>query len=164
MSLEDVPRLLVVEHLDALLVRDLRACGCAGQRAFLALDAEADQRAHLAAQLDGLFVGEVAQVRDGDLAVGVLVHGQRVDHPDHVALAQLLELRDDVPVEVRLVESEDDELNRSDCHVSSPSSRCSTEAWPHRARRRHRPFGMSRGYAAGTGLGRGDRLGEQLGR
>ena len=63
-------------------------------------------------------LGEVAQVRDLDLAVGVLVDRQRVDHPHGVALPQPLELVDDLAVEVRVLEAEHDELYRSDSHVA----------------------------------------------
>ena len=49
----DVPRVLVVEDLDALGGR-LGARLGAGREAFLALDAEADERADLAAELDRL--------------------------------------------------------------------------------------------------------------
>ena len=50
--------------------------------------------------------GEVAEVGDLDLAVGVLVDGQGVDHPDGVALAQPLQLLDDLAVEVGVVEAQ----------------------------------------------------------
>ena len=48
--------------------------------------------------------------------VGVLVDGQRVDHAHGVALAQPLELGDDLAVEVGVLESQHDQLNRSDRH------------------------------------------------
>ena len=51
--LQDVPRVLVGEHVDAVGGR-LRAGQRAGLHAFLALDAQADQRADLAAELDRL--------------------------------------------------------------------------------------------------------------
>ena len=60
-------------------------------------------------------------MRHLDLPVGVLVDGERVDHPDGVALAQPLELLDDLPVEVRVIEAEHDQLHWSDCHTGSPS-------------------------------------------
>ena len=56
---------------------------------------------------------------DLDLSVGVLVHRQRVDHAHGVALAQALELLDDLAVELGVAEAEHDELNWSDCHVLS---------------------------------------------
>jgi len=40
----------------------------------------ADERADLAVELDRLVLGQVAEVHDLDLAVGVLVYGERVDH------------------------------------------------------------------------------------
>ena len=61
--------------------------------AFLAFDAEADQGADLAAELlDRLVQGDV-EVGDLDLAVGVFVDGQGVDHLDGV-VAQPLQLLD----------------------------------------------------------------------
>ena len=68
--------------------------------ALFALDAEADQGGHLAAELDRLLLAEVAEVHHLHLARGVLVHGERVDHAHGVALAELLELLDDLAVEV----------------------------------------------------------------
>ena len=56
---------------------------------------------------------------DLDLSLGVLVDGERVDHADGVALTQALELGDDLAAEVRVLESEHDELNWSDCHFGS---------------------------------------------
>jgi hypothetical protein len=53
---------------------------------------------------------------DLDLSVGVLVDGQGVDHPDRVALAQPFQLLDDLPMEVRVVEPEDQQLHRPDGH------------------------------------------------
>jgi len=53
-----------------------------------------------------------------DLSVNVLVDRQRVDHAHGVALAQPFELGDDLAVELGMTEAENNELNRSDCHVS----------------------------------------------
>jgi hypothetical protein len=115
---EDVPHFLVVgEDVDPAFG------GCLGTglgeniRTLLAFDAEADQCTDLRAELDRLFTREVAQVRDLDLAVGVLVHGQSVDHPDGVALAQPLQLLDDLAMELGMVEPEDDQLNWSYGHA-----------------------------------------------
>ena len=80
---------------------------------------EADQGADLAAELDRLVLGEVAQVEHLDLALGVLVHRQRIDHAHGVALAQALELLDDLAVEVGVLEAQHDQLDGSDGHVSS---------------------------------------------
>ncbi len=71
------------------------------------------------ADLDRLVLGEVAEVGDLDLPVGVLVHGERVDHADGVALAQALELGDDLAVELGVLEAQHDQLDRSDGHLSS---------------------------------------------
>src|SRR4051794_40231609 len=113
--LQDVPRLLVGERVKSVLRGRGTRFG-AGDHALLALDPEADQGADLAADLDRLVLGEVREVHDLDLSVGVLVHGERVDDADGVALAELLELADDLAVEVRVTEAQDDELNWSDGH------------------------------------------------
>ena len=55
-------------------------------------------------------------MHDLHLALGVLVDGERVDHTHGVALAELLELLDDLTVEVRMLETDDEQLNRPDCH------------------------------------------------
>ena len=79
--------------------------------ALLTLDTETDERGDLASELYRLVLGQVAEVHDLDLALRVLVDRERVDHADGVALAELLELLDDLPVEVRVLESEHDELD-----------------------------------------------------
>src|SRR4051794_38028419 len=135
--LEDVPRLLVGEHVYAIAFRNSPGARLgAGLHALFALDPEADERADLAADLDRLVPSEVAQMRDLDLAVGVLVHRQRVDYAHRVAVAQTLELLDDLAMELRVIEAQHDELDRSDRHsrsfrlsatVSNPASvRCVT--------------------------------------
>jgi len=65
------------------------------------LDTQPDERADLGAELDGLLFGQVAEVLDLQLARRILVHGQRVDHADRVAVAQPLQFSDDLTVEVR---------------------------------------------------------------
>jgi hypothetical protein len=105
------------QRIDA--VRDRLGAGeRAGLDAFFALDAEADQRADRAPELDRLLGRQVAEVPDLELAVGVLVDRERVDHANRVALPQPLELGDDLAAEVRMVEPQDDELHRS---VAMPS-------------------------------------------
>src|ERR1700755_270244 len=89
------------------------ACLCA----LLTLDPQADQGADLAAELDRLVLGEVAEMLHFQLAVGVLVDGERVDDAYRVGLAEPLELGDDLAVEVGVVESQYDQLHRSNCHV-----------------------------------------------
>ncbi len=74
------------------------------------------KRADLATQRDRLVLGQRAQMRDLDGAVGVLVDGQRVDHTDRVVGPQALQLGDDLPVELRMLEAEHDQLHRSDGH------------------------------------------------
>jgi hypothetical protein len=58
-------------------------------------------------------------VLDLQLAVRVLVDGQRVDDAYRVAFTQPFEFGDHLAVKVRVVEPENDELNRSDCHGTS---------------------------------------------
>jgi hypothetical protein len=115
--LEHVPGVFVREHLDAVGGRLGTRLG-AGLEAVLALDAKPDQRADLGAQLDRLVLRQVAEVLDFELAGGVLVDGQRVDHAYGVALAQSLELGDDLAVEVGLLEAQHDQLNGSNRHCS----------------------------------------------
>ena len=103
---QDIPGLLVGEHVHAVGGGLGARLGTRFQ-ALLTLDAESDQGADLAAELDRFVLGEVAEMLDLDLAVGVLVDGQGVDHPDRVALAQPFQLLDDLPMEVRVVEPED---------------------------------------------------------
>src|SRR6266700_1268297 len=79
--------------------------------------AEAHQSADLAAELDRLLLGQVAEMLHLQLAVRVLVHGQRVDHTHRVALAQPLQLSDDLTVEVRMPELQYDELHRTNSHI-----------------------------------------------
>ena len=54
---------------------------------------------------------------DLDLAAGVLVDRQRVDHAHGVVLLQALELRDDLAVELGVLEAQHDQLDRSDGHA-----------------------------------------------
>jgi hypothetical protein len=58
-----------------------------------------------------------------ELPLGVLVDGERVDHAHGVVLAELLELRRNLAMELRLVETDHEQLYRSDCHRLSPSRR-----------------------------------------
>ena len=54
---------------------------------------------------------------DFHVAGVVLVDGQRVDHPDGVALPQPFQFGDDLAVEVGMRESQHDELHGSYSHV-----------------------------------------------
>jgi hypothetical protein len=85
-------------------------------QAFLTLDAQPDQGPDLAAQLDRLVFGQVAEVGHLDLTLGVLVDSQSVDHPDGVAVTQPLQLVDDLAMKVRVVEPEYQQLHRPDGH------------------------------------------------
>jgi hypothetical protein len=106
------------EDLEALRA-SLGARERAGLHPLLALDAEPDQGADRGAQLDRLVLGQVAQMRDLDLAVGVLVNGQSIDHAHRIALAQPLELLDDLAVELGVLEAQHDQLHGSDGHAHS---------------------------------------------
>jgi hypothetical protein len=105
--LDDVPRLLVGED-GRPLGGSLGADRGTVQHALLALDPESDQRADLGPELDRFVLREVAEMRHLDLTLGVLVHRERVDHPHRVAGAQSFQLGDDLAVEIRVLESEDD--------------------------------------------------------
>jgi len=85
--------------------------------ALVAVDAQPDQRRHRAADLSGFLVGEIAQVHHLHLTRGVLVHRERVDHPDGVVRSQPFQLRSDLSVEVRGPEAQHYELDGSDCHI-----------------------------------------------
>ena len=63
-----------------------------------------------------LIQGEVAEVGHLDLALGVLVDRQGVDHPHGVAFAQPLQFVDDLAVEVGVVEPEYQQLHGPDGH------------------------------------------------
>jgi hypothetical protein len=119
--LDDVPRVLVGECVLAL-GRGLCPSGRAGLEALLVLDAEPDERADVAAELDGLLLGQVAEMLDLDLALRVLVDREGVDDPDGVALPQRLELGDDLAVEVRMPEPS----NRSAAAAETPTHVTST--------------------------------------
>src|SRR4051794_7911430 len=71
-----------------------------GLHAFLALDPEPDQGTDRTANLDRLVLREVAEMLYLDSPRRVFVHGQRVDHAHRVALAQTLELGDDLAVKL----------------------------------------------------------------
>ena len=84
--LDDLPGVVVGERADAVGGRPAAGFG-AGVHAFLALDAETDERADLAAEFDRLVLGEIAEMHHLDLSFRVLVHGERVDRAHGVALS-----------------------------------------------------------------------------
>ncbi|MFI1996388.1 hypothetical protein [Actinoplanes sp. NPDC020271] len=115
---EHVPGLRVLEDGDlALGVGGRGTERGTGLHALLALDAQADQGTDLAAQFDGLVVGQVAQVLHLHSALLVLVDGERVDHAYRVGLPQPFQLGDHLTVEVRVPETEHDQLDGSDGHL-----------------------------------------------
>ncbi len=103
---------LLGEYVYAALSRSLfGARDRARLGSLFALDTEADQGADRAAELDRLVGGQVAEMLHLQLAIRVLVHGQRVDHVRHVACPQPLKFGDDLSAEVGLVEPQHDELH-----------------------------------------------------
>ena len=56
---------------------------------------------------------------DLELAVRVLIDGQRVDHAHRVAFAEPFQFVDDLTVEVGMVEPQHDELHRPNRHELS---------------------------------------------
>jgi len=116
--LKHVPRLGLAQHVGALGLGLPRACRRAGLCSLFPRDAEPYERAELAAELDRLPFGEVAEMLNLQLTVFVLANGQRVDDAYRVALAEPLELGDDLAVKVGVVESQYDQLHRSNCHVA----------------------------------------------
>ena len=53
-------------------------------------------------------------------SVGVLVDGQRVDHPHGIAFAEPLQLADDLAVEVWSFETQHKKLNWTNRHDEAP--------------------------------------------
>src|SRR5215469_6886301 len=65
---QHIPLLGIAEHVDALGRRLVGANDRAGFGPFFALDAQANERPDLAAELDGLLLGQVAEVFDLQVA------------------------------------------------------------------------------------------------
>ena len=120
--LEHVPRVLVGEDVHAVAHR-LRARPRAGLDPSSPSMPRPISAPTLVPSSIASSIGQVAQVRHLDLSGGVLVNRKRVDDAHRVALAQALELLDDLAVELGMVEPEDDELDWSDGHLHS--FRCS---------------------------------------
>src|SRR5436190_4272709 len=115
---EYVPHLVVVgEHVDAPFGGRLAAGLGERLRGLLAGEPVADQGADLRAELNRLLLRQVAEARDLELTLRILVHGESIDDPDGVARAQPLELRDDLAVKLGMVEPEDDQLDWSNGHA-----------------------------------------------
>ena len=112
---------LTRERLDATLCSGLRAGSGAGLETFFSFDAQSDQGADRRAELDRLILGQVAQMRDFDA---------RLQHPCTPQSSRSREwCRSPAgapapsmisPWNSRVVEAEDDELNRSNCHLDPP--------------------------------------------
>jgi hypothetical protein len=113
--LEDIPSLLIGEALHPIGGR-LGAQNRPLLGSFFALDAKTDERADLAAELDRLVLGQVAEMLHLYFPVGILVHRERVDHAHSALVMEPLELGDDLPVKLGLCEAYDDQLDRSDGH------------------------------------------------
>ena len=80
---------------------------------FFAFDPETDQGADDAAELDRLVAAQVAEVLHLDLAVGVLVNRQGVDHAHGVFVVQPLNSAV-ISREIRRGKADDDQLDGSD--------------------------------------------------
>ena len=95
---------------------------CADLHAFLTVDSESNECADDAADLNGLVHSEIAEMGDLDVAVGVLVDRECIDHTDRAALFESFELVNNLPVEVGVIETEHEELNRTYRHDVSHSA------------------------------------------
>ena len=125
--LEHVPRLLVGEHLDPFLGRRL---GASSAPASMPSSPSIPRPISAATLLPNSIASSWVRLLrciDLHLALGVLVDGEGVDHADRVALAELLELLQDLAVEVRLFEPEHEQLNWPDCHRPPPLVRALAE-------------------------------------
>jgi hypothetical protein len=118
---DDVPRFFLGEDVDAVGSR----LGAGLRPGFGALEAagpETDERSDGRAELGRLVVAQVGALQDRDVALGVFVDREAVDHANRVVVLQPVELGQDFTLEVRLVEPQDQQLNGSDCHQISPFS------------------------------------------
>ena len=100
---EDIPGLVIREHVYSV-ASSLGAARSPFLGPSFALYPESDERAHHAAELDRLFLGQVAEMLYLHLAVRVLVNGQGIDDPDGVIVVETLKLGDYLAVELRVVE------------------------------------------------------------
>src|SRR4051794_2670356 len=121
--LDDVPGVLLRERMDAVGSRFCARCR-ADLCALFALEAEADERADLRAELAGLVLRQGAEVLDLEPSPSVLVDGERVEDANRVALAKTLELCDHLAVEVRVLKAEHDELHWPYSHEVPPICIC----------------------------------------
>src|SRR5262245_8545748 len=87
-----------------------------GLDSLLALHAEADERARDGAELFGLFLGEVRPLDFLDVAFRVFSDGDEIDQPHDLAVAQPIELGEDLALEFRIFEADHDHLNRPKRH------------------------------------------------
>ena len=116
--LEHVPGRLLVEH-PAALGDGLGAALGPDLEALLAGRPQADQPAHQGAERGLLVAAELARVQGLGVAVGVLAHGQSVDHAHEVVVTEPGQLLPDLAMEVGVLEPHDQQLYRSDRHDAS---------------------------------------------
>ena len=112
--IRDAPLVLVVE--DVSVGQLAQAPDRAELHSLLACRAEADQSSHRGAEGKSLVRVEVAALQRLDHAVLGLAHGEQVDETDDLPVAQALELGPDLAVELGVVERDDEDLDRADCH------------------------------------------------
>ena len=105
--LKHIPRLLIGEDLYAL---DRRFGARLGTLLgpLLTLDPKTDKRADLASELDRLILAQIAEMRHLNLAVRVRVNRERVNHADGVFVVQPLKPGDDLPMKIRVLETQND--------------------------------------------------------
>ncbi len=89
-----------------------------GLEALIAGHAEADKTSDHGAELPRLVFAQLRVLEHGDVALRVLVHGEQVDDADDVRLPQPLELGEVLARELRILEAEDQHLNRTYAHLS----------------------------------------------
>ena len=119
--LENVPRLLVGEDVDAVLGRRFGAGHGSRLHALFAVDAEADQRTDLAAKLDRLVLGRGCSGAATSISPSASLWTASASITRTVSLSQPFQLLDDLTVEVRLAEAEHEQLYRANSHISIPS-------------------------------------------
>ncbi len=100
--LEDVPRVLVAEHVDAASAPASAPISAPVSKSSPSIRDRSAPPACCRTRSPPPCSG--CEVHHLHLTCSILMDGERVDHPHRVALAELLELRDDLAVEVRLVE------------------------------------------------------------
>src|SRR5262249_22288954 len=113
------PHVFVVEDLTVLQRFGARLS--AGFEALLAGHAEPEQRADRGAELHRLLLVEIARVESLDIPLVVFVDNHHVDDANDVGFLEALELLEDLPFELRVVEAHHEQLHGADGHSVIPS-------------------------------------------